>query len=96
MYEEIEKILERDVRPELAYHGGAVSVVSYEEGVLKVRLLGRCSGCPSAGLTTETLIAEKIKAAVPEVRDVVLLSGVSEETLDMAREIVRQRHENRA
>lgn len=96
MYEKIEEVLERDVRPELAYHGGDVSVVSYEDGVLKVRLLGQCSGCPSAGLTTESLIAEKIKATVPEVRDVVLLSGVGEKTMDMARAILRQRHENRA
>ena len=46
MYEKIEEVLERDVRPELAYHGGDVSVVSYEEGVLKVRLLGSASAAP--------------------------------------------------
>ncbi|PWJ51898.1 NifU family protein [Faecalicatena contorta] len=32
------------VRPELARHHGNVKVVSYENHILRVKLLGKCSG----------------------------------------------------
>ncbi len=89
--ERLEDAVERLVRPELAEHGGDIEIVGYEDGVAKVRLLGRCSGCPSAQLTTEELISAKLKEELPELRDVVLVTGVSRETLDMALNILRGR-----
>lgn len=59
--DEIQKILEEDVRPALLAHEGDVELVSYESQIVKVKLHGKCSGCPSAYLTTEELIAAKIK-----------------------------------
>lgn len=57
----IQRILEEDVRPALMAHEGDVELISYESQVVKVKLHGKCSGCPSAYLTTEELIAAKIK-----------------------------------
>ena len=54
--EEIERVLEENVRPELARHGGDIQVEGLENDVLRVRLLGRCSGCPSAELIMESLV----------------------------------------
>ena len=87
--QEIERLLDEKVRPSLRAHGGDVMVKSYEGGVLKVKMAGKCSGCPSAHSTNEELIAEAVKAAFPEVRDVILVEEVSEELLDMARKILR-------
>src|SRR6476620_30012 len=36
-----------EVRPYLQSHGGDVELVSLQEGVLRLRLEGSCSGCPS-------------------------------------------------
>lgn len=91
MFESIEKALDRAVRPALAEHEGNIAVESYANGVLKLRLLGRCSGCPSAQFGTEAFIREQLRAALPEVRDIVLVSGVGEETLEMARAILTGR-----
>ena len=84
----IQRILEEDVRPALMAHEGDVERISYESQVVKVKLHGKCSGCPSAYLTTEELIAAKIKEKMPEVKDVVLVPEVNPELLDFARRIL--------
>ena len=84
----IQRILEEDVRPALMAHEGDVELISYESQVVKVKLHGKCSGCPSAYLTTEDLIAAKIKEKMPEVKDVVLVQEVNPELLDFARRIL--------
>lgn len=87
--EQIEQVLDRQVRPYLHSHGGEVEVVNLEDGILRVRLLGHCSGCPSATLTTEQIIQEEVCQAVPEVKQVVLIQEVSEDLLEQARAILR-------
>lgn len=84
----IQRILEEDVRPALMAHEGDVELISYESQIVKVKLHGKCSGCPSAYLTTEELIAAKIKEKMPEVKDVVLVQEVNPELLDFARRIL--------
>jgi len=90
MIERIEKVLEQDVRPSLLSHEGNVQIVSYEEKskILRVRLTGQCSGCPSAHLTTEEVIEKAVKEKIPEVEQVLLVHEVSSELLDMARKIL--------
>ena len=63
-----------------------------EEDQVRFRLLGKCSGCPAAGLTTEELIRAEVVERVPEVREVALVQETSRELLDQAREILRRRH----
>ena len=53
----IETLLDEKVRPALRAHGGEIAVDRLEDGVLYVKLLGQCAGCPSADLTNETLMA---------------------------------------
>lgn len=90
MIENIEKVLEQDVRPTLLSHEGNVQVVSYDEETraLRVRLTGQCSGCPSAQLTTEEVIEKKIKEKLPMVEQVLLVNEVSQELLNFARKIL--------
>lgn len=87
----IEQLLEERVRPALAMHRGDIRVESYENGILRVRLLGQCSNCPSAQGTTEDLVAAELQAAMPEIKQVVLVSGVSDELLAEARALLRSR-----
>ena len=51
-------------------------------------------GCPSAAITTEQLIQEEVCAAVPEVKQVVLIQEVSRDLLDQARAILNHSREN--
>jgi Fe-S cluster biogenesis protein NfuA len=89
--DKIEEVLDKKVRPKLAEHEGNITVVSFEDGILKFKLTGRCSGCPSADITTEMLIKEDLMAEFPEIRDVVLITGVSDDLLDEARKILAKK-----
>ena len=90
MLEQIEQVLDEKVRPQLALHGGDIQSLSCEDGVYRFRLLGQCSGCPSAYLTTETLIQETLLQTFPELKQVVLVQQVSDDLLNQARAILRR------
>lgn len=92
MLEKIEAVLTKEVRPSLASHQGDVRIVDYKNSVLRIRLTGKCSGCPSALLTTEELIAAKVKEQIPEIADVILVSGVSDSLIAQAKAILQKRH----
>ncbi len=86
--EEIEKLLDEKIRPSLREHGGDVKIISLTENILRVKLTGRCSGCPAAHMTNESLIASEVMQAMPGIKDVVLVEEVSQELLDMAHRIL--------
>lgn len=59
----IEAVLDEKVRPTMRAHGGEIQIDRLENGVLYVKLLGQCAGCPSADLTTENLVEMELKTA---------------------------------
>lgn len=88
MINKVEEILETKVRPQLAAHYGNIELIGVQNGVVEVKLLGQCSGCPSAKFTIEEIVEATLKESLPEIKKVVLINQVSEELLDMAREIL--------
>lgn len=66
MREQIEKALE-EVRPMLARHLGSVEFVSFEDGIVRVRFLGTCRGCPLSTLTLKAGIESVLKEKVEGV-----------------------------
>jgi Fe-S cluster biogenesis protein NfuA len=60
-----------DVRPALQMDGGDVELIGVNDGVVTVRLLGACGGCPMATMTLVGFVEERLKQRVPEVRQVV-------------------------
>ena len=56
----MEAVLDEKVRPALRAHGGEIEIDHLEDGVLYVKLLGQCAGCPSADLTNETLVEAEL------------------------------------
>lgn len=90
--ENVEGFLDREVRPELARHGGNIRVETLEGDILRLRLLGQCSGCPSAELTMEQLVRKTLTEAFPQLREVALVTGVSDALIDEARRMLRARH----
>jgi Fe-S cluster biogenesis protein NfuA len=69
MKEKIKKAL-ADIRPALQADGGDVELVDVENGVVKVRLTGACSGCPMSQMTLKQGIETYIKKEVPEILSV--------------------------
>lgn len=62
----IRTILDEYVRPAVEQDGGAITFHSFHEGVLKVRLQGSCSGCPSSMITLKAGIENLFKRMMPE------------------------------
>ena len=56
-----------EVRPYLQSHGGNVELVSLRDGVLRLRLEGSCSGCPSSAATLTLAVEDAVRKAAPEI-----------------------------
>lgn len=54
-----------EVRPYLESHGGDVEVVDANDGIVRVRLQGSCSGCTSSAATLAGGVEEALRAGMP-------------------------------
>jgi Fe-S cluster biogenesis protein NfuA/nitrite reductase/ring-hydroxylating ferredoxin subunit len=63
----VEQALE-SVRPYLGSHGGDVELLGVDAGgVVSLRLLGSCDGCPSSSVTLKLAVEDAIESAAPEI-----------------------------
>jgi len=70
MREDVERALAK-VRPALQADGGDVELLDVNEGVVRLRLKGACSGCPMAAITLQQGIERILKEQVPEIKEVI-------------------------
>jgi len=60
-----------EIRPHLQADGGDIALVDVtDEGVVRVRLLGACAGCPGAMMTLKMGVERILKEKVPGVASV--------------------------
>jgi Fe/S biogenesis protein NfuA len=69
--ERVTQVLDRQVNPAIAAHGGRAELVSVEQETVNLRLSGGCQGCAVASVTLRQGIETALVRAVPEVRRVV-------------------------
>ncbi|MCK5038802.1 MAG: NifU family protein [Thermoplasmata archaeon] len=70
MRDRVEAALER-VRPGLMSDGGNVELVDVtDDGIVKVKLVGACGGCPMSQMTLKMFIEKVVKENVPEIKSV--------------------------
>ncbi len=62
----IKTILDEYIRPAVEQDGGAITFHSYLEGVVRVKLQGSCSGCPSSMITLKAGIENLFKRMMPD------------------------------
>jgi len=70
MKEKIEATLVQ-IRPALQADGGNVELVGVDDGVVSVKLVGACGGCPMSTMTLKMGIEKMLKEQIPEVKKVV-------------------------
>ena len=56
------------MRPALKSHGGEVTLLGVDDGVVRLKMEGSCHGCPSSAATLKNTIEEAIIAAAPDSR----------------------------
>jgi Fe-S cluster biogenesis protein NfuA len=60
------------VRPYIHSHGGSVDVLAVDDGVVRVKLTGSCSGCTASSVTLTHGIEEALRDGLPGFRAVEL------------------------
>ncbi len=59
------------IRPSLQADGGDVELVNVDdEGVVSVRLVGACRGCPMSTMTLKMGIERMLREQIPEIKSV--------------------------
>jgi Fe/S biogenesis protein NfuA len=67
----VTQVLDRQVNPAIAAHGGRAELVAIEHETVRLRLSGGCQGCAVASVTLRQGIETALVRAVPEIRGVV-------------------------
>lgn len=71
MKEKVQAAIDK-IRPNLQADGGDVQLIDVtDNGIVKVKLLGACHGCPMAQMTLKNGIERFLKKEIPEVREVI-------------------------
>ena len=67
---QIKELIEAQVKPAVAGHGGNIEFVSYDKGYLLLELGGACSGCAGSTMTLKMGVENMLKHYVPEIKTV--------------------------
>ncbi len=62
----VQKVLE-EIRPQIEADGGNIELVSVENLIVKVRLVGACAGCPMSAITLKQGVEALIKERIPDI-----------------------------
>ncbi len=69
--EQVQHVLEHEVNPAIASHGGGARLISVEEDTVYLELMGGCQGCGMATVTLKHGIERILTEAIPEITRVV-------------------------
>ena len=67
----VAQILEEEINPAIASHGGVAQLVAVEDATVYLRLGGGCQGCGMASVTLSQGIEVAIRDALPEIERIV-------------------------
>jgi len=67
----VEELLESQVNPGVAAHGGHISAERVEAGTVYLRMTGGCQGCAASSATLRQGVERMLRAALPQIREIV-------------------------
>ncbi len=74
MFKQLEELLDKQIRPVLAQHGGDVEIIDIDNNKVFLILKGGCQGCSSSKATLKGGIETIVKKKFPEIEEVVDLT----------------------
>uniref|UniRef100_A0A7E4WA50 NFU1 iron-sulfur cluster scaffold homolog, mitochondrial n=1 Tax=Panagrellus redivivus TaxID=6233 RepID=A0A7E4WA50_PANRE len=78
----IKELLESRIKPMVQEDGGDVLYMGYDDGVVKLKLQGACTGCPSSSVTLKSGIKNMMQFYVPEIKDVIEVKTEADELVE--------------
>jgi Fe-S cluster biogenesis protein NfuA len=73
--EKVQYLIDMQINPGVAEHGGSVGVVDVKGDILYLKLYGGCQGCGAADFTLKQGIETIVKRAVPEIGEIIDLTN---------------------
>ncbi|XP_030835102.1 NFU1 iron-sulfur cluster scaffold homolog, mitochondrial isoform X1 [Strongylocentrotus purpuratus] len=86
----IKELLDTRIRPTVQEDGGDIVYMGFEEGVVKLKLQGACTSCPSSIVTLKHGVQNMLQFYVPEVLSV---EAVEDERDDISNEQLKKLEE---
>ena len=77
--ENVQEVLDDDVRPALQMDGGDIELVKVENENIYVRLVGACSTCPSSVMTMRMGVENLLREEFPSLNELVEVTDESQE-----------------
>jgi Fe-S cluster biogenesis protein NfuA len=71
LLEAVETLLNQQVNPAVAAHGGHISVEKVEGGAVYLRMSGGCQGCAASAATLREGVERMLRAALPQIDKIV-------------------------
>jgi Fe-S cluster biogenesis protein NfuA len=69
--EKVQYLIDHQINPGVAAHGGFVQLIEVKDGTVYVRLGGGCQGCGAADFTLRQGIEAIVRREVPEIRQIL-------------------------
>lgn len=67
----IKEMLELYIKPAVEMDGGAIEFLSYNNGILNLKMHGACMNCPSSNITLKSGIETIMKQKIPKLKEVI-------------------------
>ena len=69
-HQKVADLIESDINPAIAMHGGAIELVDYTPPRIQIRMTGGCQGCASSTATLKNGIEIILKESFPEIEEI--------------------------
>ena len=67
----VQTLLDREINPSVAAHGGTIILKDVKEGRLYIEMSGSCQGCASSQFTLRQGFERIVRRSVPEVTEII-------------------------
>lgn len=72
------ELLDTRIRPTVQEDGGDIIFMGYEDGIVKLKMQGSCSSCPSSIVTLKNGVQNMLQFYIPEVQAVEQVKDASD------------------
>lgn len=66
-----QELLDQEINPGVAMHGGYIELLDYQEGTAYVQMGGGCQGCGMATVTLRQGIEQRVRESIPEIEAII-------------------------
>ena len=70
MRRKIQRVLDEEINPSVATHGGRIEIVDYANQIVFIKMTGGCQGCASSKATLTGGVEQTLLKHFPQIRQI--------------------------